>query len=238
VNHEKDIIFIFIFLCFSFNINALCYDDDLNTWALNVQIQQIEFNNSLPNELNDNKPLKETMDYAYILALSEYRTDVVMKADLTMVQDDGTDFKESYEWKYIPGHKVWGIPNYNTKYEVNYNITVKGAKDSACPNEVIKTFKYKIEPFNFYKKTEHCEKYPEAPLCDMYKDTSDITNEEFNKEMELYDKEHGEQSDKTFFDKLLEYAAQYAVFILVPFVFISLFYILRIKKVQKEEKDR
>lgn len=228
---KKILFLIFTFVCFTFNINALCYDDDLNQWAIDAEVKRIDFNGDLPNELNEDKPLSQSMGYAYILVLSEYRDDIIMEA--TNEFDEGT-----LTWTYIPGHKVWGIPNYNTKYEVNYNITVKGAKDSACPNEVIKTFKYKIEPFNFYKKTEHCEKYPEAPLCDMYKDTSDITNEEFNKEMELYDKEHGEQPDKTFFDKLFEYAAQYAVFILVPFVFISLFYILRIKKVQKEEKDR
>lgn len=235
---RKILFFIFIFLCFSFSINALCYDDNLNTWALNVQIKQIEFNNSLPNELNDNKPLKETMDYAYILALSEYRTDVVMKADLTMVQDDGTDFKESYEWKYIPGHKVWGIVNYNAKGEVNYDISIYGSKDSACPNELIKTIKYKIEPFNFYLKTEYCEKYPEAPMCEMYKDTSDVTKEQFDKIMEDYEKEHGPQDEPTFLDKLFGYIGQYASFILIPFVFISIFYILRIKKVQKEDREK
>ena len=137
--------------------------------------------------------------------------------------EDIINCPESITGKCLSGELSIKVPQKRTPIEKGY-ITIKGAKDSACANEVIKTFKYKIEPFNFYKKTEHCEKYPEAPLCDMYKDTSDITNEEFNKEMELYDKEHGEQPDKTFFDKLFEYAAQYAVFILVPFVFISSFY--------------
>lgn len=227
---KKIVFLILLFLCFSFNINALCYDEDLNDWALRVQIKKIEFNNKLPNELDDNKPLKETMDYAYILSLSEYRSDIVMKAT--------NDYDENLEWKYIPGHKVWGIPNYNAKGEINYEISIYGGKDSACPNELVKTFNYKIEPFNFYLKTEYCELYPEAPMCEMYKDTSDVTKEEFDNIMEEYEKEHGGGNKKTFVDKLLEYIYQYAVFILVPFVFISLFYILRIKKVQKEDREK
>ena len=82
------------------------------------------------------KPLKETMDYAYILSLSEYRSDIVMKAT--------NDYDENLEWKYIPGHKVWGIPNYNAKGEINYEISIYGGKDSACPNELVKTFKSHI----------------------------------------------------------------------------------------------
>ena len=235
---KKLLIFILLFLCFSFNINALCYDDDLNNWALNVKINQVEFNNKLLNELNDNKPLKETMDYAYILTLSEYRADVVMKAVLSMKEEDGTNYTENLEWKYIPGHKVWGIPNYNAKGEVNYDISIYGGEDSNCSGQLVKTLTHKIEPFNFYLKTEYCEKYPEAPMCEMYKDTSNVSKEEFDQIMEDYEKEHGPQQEKTFMDKVFEYIYQYAVFILVPFVCISFFYILKIAKVKKEEKEK
>ena len=48
--------------------------------------------------------------------------------------------------------------------------------------ELLKTITYKIEPFNFYYKTEECELYPEAPLCKIYKDTSNISEKEFKEE--------------------------------------------------------
>lgn len=235
---KKVLFILFMCLCFSFNLDALCYDDDLNNWALDVQIKQIEFNNKLPNELNDNKPLKETMDYAYILSLSDYRADVVMKGKLTFKREDDSIYTEDLEWIYIPGHKVWGIPNYNAKGEVNYDINIYGDKDSNCPGELIKTIKYKIEPFNFYLKTEYCEQYPDAPMCEMYKDTSDVTKEEFEEIMDEYIEEHSPEKKKTLFDSLFEYIKQYAVYILIPFIFISIFYILRIIKVNKEEKNK
>ncbi len=235
---KKIMFFIFMFILCAFNIKAVCVDDELNDWALNVQLERIEFDKNLPNELNGDKPLEETMNYAYILKLSDYRADVIMKAELKMKDDDGEDFTEEYEWSYIPGHKVWGIANYNAKNSVEYIVKIVGAKNSKCVGETIKTFKHTIEPFNFYLKTEDCEKYPEAPMCAMYKDTSDVSEEEFEKMMKEYEKIHGPQKDKTFLDKLFDYIYQYSVFILVPFVFISLFYILKIKRVQKEESGK
>ncbi len=227
---KKIIILIFMFFAFSFNINALCFDEKLNNWALDVKIEQIEFDNQLPNELNNNRPLIDSMNYAYILTLSKYRDDVVMKAT--------NNFEENLEWMYIPGHKVWGIPNYNSKDRVEYDIKIYGAKNSDCSGEIIKTFKYNVEPFNFYLKTEYCEDYPEAPMCAVYKDTSDVSEEEFKEIMQEYEKVHGPKKEKTYLDNIFDYIYQYAVFILVPFVFISIFYIIRIKRVQREEKDK
>ena len=62
---KKLIFFVLIFFVCSLNIDALCYDNSLNEWALNTNIKFIDFNRNLINE-ETNEPLYKTMDYSYI----------------------------------------------------------------------------------------------------------------------------------------------------------------------------
>ena len=126
---KKILFLIFTFVCFTFNINALCYDDDLNDWALNVDVKFIDFNRNLINE-KTGKPLYETMDYSYILSLNNMRDDIVLKAT--------TDYGAELEGIYVPGHKVYGIVDYTPKNGAIYSIRVYGSEDSKCSNELLK----------------------------------------------------------------------------------------------------
>lgn len=230
----KKIIFSFIigfiiFMSFMTNTKALCYDDELNQWALDAQIQFIDFDRYLTNEITG-KPLGDTMDYAYILALTPSRDDVVMKAT--------NNYGEELEWVYVPGHKVKGIVNYTVKGTMTYEISVYGSSGSACPNELLKTFDYTLEPFNFHYKTEECEKYPEAPLCQMYKDTSDITDEEFKEVMQEYEEEILENMPPTTFEKIFSAIKEYCLYVIIPFILIAGIYTFRIEKVKREEMEK
>lgn len=227
---KKLFIFIFVFCVYSLNINALCYDDSLNDWAVNTNVKFIDFNRNLINE-ETNEPLYKTMDYSYILTLDNYRDDIIIKAS--------TDYGEELEAIYVPGHKVYGIVDYTPKNGAIYDIKVYGAKGSVCENELLKTITYKIEPFNFYYKTEECEKYPEAPLCKIYKDTSNISEKEFKEEMKAYIESVDPVIEKpSFFEILITYFKNYGIYVLIPIIIFSIIYFKKVSVVKKHERKK
>lgn len=223
------ITFMIVLFSFNLNIDALCYDDELNDWAIGAEVEFVDFDRSLINE-QTGKPLELTMEYAYILTLKPSRDDVVMKAT--------NNYNQSLEWMYIPGHKIWGIPNYIAKKTINYEITITGSEKSACPEEVLKKINYTVEPFNVYYKTEKCEYYPDAPLCEVYKDTSNITEDEFDKQMDEYIEEHKTEPEPTFLKKVLKFFLDYVIYILIPFIAIAVFYKIKINNIKKEERRK
>ena len=217
------IINLFLFIMFGFNVkvDALCGDNNLNNWSVDVNIKFIDFDRYLINE-NTGEYLGETMKYSYILTLDNMRDDVILKAT--------TASGRKLEGIYIPGHKVYGLVDYTPKDGAIYTINVYGSDKSACPNELLKTLTYEIEPFNFYYKTEECEEYPDAEICKMYKDTSDVTVDEFKEEIEEYMEEIGDKGDENWFDKTLNFLATYGIFILLPIIIIFVICIFKSHK--------
>ena len=223
------LLFISLF-ALSVKIDALCYDQELTDWAVNVNIKRVDFDKYLIDE-ETGKELDELgYDYAYILTLDTPREDVIMKAT--------NNFDENLEGVYIPGHKVYGIPNFTSLKTVKYEITILGGKDSACPNEVLKRIEYEVERFNYYHKTELCEEYPDAPYCDLYKDTTDMTQEDFLEEMDKYIEEVEAAKPKPWYKVMFSLFYEYFIYILVPFVLIAAIYTLKIEKVKREERDK
>ncbi len=219
-----------VFCAFNIKVDALCYDEELNNWAINTKIKRIDFDKYLIDEETGKEIRELGWDYSYILTLDNIRDDVIMKAT--------NNYEESLEGKYVPGHKVYGIVNYTAPDTIRYDITVLGGENSACPNEVLKTFVYELEPFNYYHMTELCENYPEAPLCSIYKDTSELTHEDFENEMEEYiEKVEGPKGDP-WYVVIFNIFKDYLIYVLVPFVLIAAFYTLKIEKVKREERDK
>lgn len=223
------ITFMIVFLSFNLNIDALCYDKELSDWAIGAEVEFIRFDRNLINE-ETGKPLAATMDYSYILSVNSYREDIVMKAT--------NNYNQNLVWEYIPGHKVWGIANYNAKKTVDYEVTFVGGKNSACPDEVLKTINYSVGPLNLYYKTEKCEDYPDAPLCEANKDTSNVTQEEFEKQMDEYIEEHKPEPEPTVFQKVIKFFLDYVIYILIPFIAIAVFYKIKINNIKKEERRK
>ena len=232
MNLKRIIYFVFIavfcFFLFNVRLNALCYDSELNEWATDLELEFIDFNPSLINE-QTGKKLAYTMNYAFIFGLSKHRDDVILKS-----LDDRDNQKV---WMYIPGHKIWGIPNYSYGYTVYYKLSVVGGENSSCPGEILKTFEKKMEPFNLYHKTEMCDDYPDAPLCAIYKDTSNISEQEFNYQMEQYIREVIPPKIP-FIIKLGNFFLDYFIYILIPFLLISTVYIVKIQGVKRKEANK
>lgn len=218
-----------VFFIFDCNIDALCYDQELNDWATNVKINRIDFDKDLIDETT-NKPIGEKYNYAYIIALDSYRDDIVMKAT--------SNYNDKLTAKYIPGHKVYGVMNYNVPGSIHYDITVYGSEDSACPNEVLKTFTLDLGPLNVYSKKEVCNEYPDAPMCEVYKDTSNLTYDEFKLEMDEYIKEVESKKPLPWYKKIFKIFAEYILYLVVPFIIIAVIYTFKIEKVKREERDK
>lgn len=227
---KKFLFFVLIFFVCSLNINGLCYDSSLNEWALNTKIKFIDFNRNLINE-ETGEPLYKTMDYSYILTVDNSRDDIIIKAS--------TSYGAEIEGIYVPGHKVYGLVDYTPKNGAIYNIKIYGNDKSVCKNELLKTITYEIEPFNFYYKTEECEMYPEASLCTMYKDTSDVTEKEFKEEMKAYAESlNSDVDDPSWFEIIISYFLNYGIYILLPIVVLSIFYLKKIHVVKKNERKK
>lgn len=225
----KKLFFVFLML-FLFNneIDALCYDAELNEWASDLELKFTDFDGELIDE-NTNEPIGYKIKYAFYFSLSKYREDVTLKAS--------DDYNHKFEWQYIPGHKEWGIGDIVGSEPCTYKIDVVANEKSSCSGEIIKSFNYVVEPFNLYIKTEKCEQYPDAPMCAKYKDTSNVTEEEFNVEMENYI-ETVTPPKTSIFVKIGNFIVDYLIYIIIPFVAIAIFYTLRINDVKRKEANK
>lgn len=222
-----------ILISLSYKTNALCNDEDLNNWANKVSLKVVEYNpvNEF-NQTNDIKIILDKVEAAYLLQLTEKRGDIVMRA-VSNYKDDELEVKDLYYYGYsilAEGHLMEAI----------YGVNIYGSEDSACPNELLKTIKYKVPAFNGYLHTEYCEKYPNHENCGSHSDTSDISNDEFLKEMEEYDKilNPDTKEEKTIWEIIYNIIREYGVYIVVPFLIVTLIYIVKIENVKKKEKEK
>lgn len=231
---KKKFLFIglFVVCMFSFNtcVSALCSDSELTDWAVGVNIKFIDFDKYLVDDATGKEIHELGFDYAYILALNSSRDDIIIKAT--------TKSGRQLEGMYVPGHKVYGLVDYNPKNGVNYKITIYGGENSACPNEVLKTLNYEVEQFNFYHKTEQCENYPEAEVCKMYKDTSKMTQSQFEKEIEKYIEEVNGKKEDGFFTKVMKFMVSYGIFVLLPLIIIMIGYMIKVGKLKKNGRKK
>lgn len=231
---KRKILFIVLFIacmfCFNVYVDALCTDTELTAWAVNTNVKFINFDKYLIDEETGKEIHELGFDYAYILTLDNSRDDIIIKAT--------TESGRQLEGVYVPGHKVYGLTDYNPKYGAKYKIVVYGSDKSACPNEVLKTLNYEVEPFNFYHKTQECEKYPEADVCKMYKDTSKLTLEDFRNEIEEYEETINPKKKVSFLTKLMNFMVNYGVYVLIPFIVILIIYMIKIGKIETYERKK
>lgn len=231
---KKKILFMGLFLValFSFNLklNASCLDNELTQWAVDANVEFVSFDRYLVDEKTGKEIHELGFDYAYILTLNNMRDDIVIKAS--------TESGRKLEGIYVPGHKIYGLVDYTPKYGAKYKIEIYGSDKSACPKSLLKTINYEIEQFNFYHKTEACEKYPEAEICKMYKDTSDMSYEEFKEEIKKYEESNQEKPKDNFFTKMFRFFANYGIFILLPIIIAVIVYMVKIGKQKINERKK
>ena len=222
-----------ILLSLSYKTKAVCNDDDLNNWANKVSLKVVEYNPTIEfTKTNDIKLILDQVEAAYLLQLTSQRKDVFVRAVSTYSEDE-LKVKDLYYYGYsilAQGHLKEAI----------YGVNIYGSEDSACPNELLKTIKYKVPAFNGYLHTEYCEKYPNHENCGSHSDTGDKSNDDFLKEMEDYDKKMNPdaEKDKTIWQVLYEIIREYGFYIVVPFLIVTLIYVIKIENVKQKEKEK
>ena len=128
------------------------------------------------------------------------------------------------------GTKVYGVGCFTNIDEETYiiNIYVKGT----CNEELLKTMKYTVPRFNEYSYKEVCDGNDSEYCKTFTNSTKDMTYDEFK---EVIDKEQKEKDRPEGFMGLLK---EYGLFILIPLIVVSVYYITKIRKYRQEERDR
>ena len=227
---KKILIHIFLLIClFSFNVTiyAKCNDEELLNWANNVSIKLIDYKELYDKE--GNKIYTGNLNYDYLLALDPSRKDVVIKA---------TDLeKKNFTSEYVYGYRVTAIGCYINLEEMTYDIKIYGGEDSACPNELLRTIKYTVPPYNEYSKKEYCNENPDLAICQTYKDTSNVTQEEFYQEVIENSEPEIIEENKNDNKKILD-IIEYLLFILVPIVIASIIFNVKLNKFKEKEGNK
>ena len=239
----KNFILLFLLLFFSFNrVEAVCNDEELNEWATKVEV--------LFTETKDLKA--EDIEFAYFLGVTDYREDITIK-----VKDVDGQIQEGKMHKYVikepneviddKGEKgylgvkeiekeIYGVGCYNNLEEELYVVEIYGNSKSKCNKELLKTIDYKVPRYNRMIKYAYCEDYPEHELCKSYTNkTKNMSEQEFKKILKEYDKEQKDKLKEQL--TLIEKILIYALYIIVPFVIITVIYMVKISNLKKEKRD-
>jgi len=214
-----------LLIVFSFtnNLHAKCNNEELNSWVNSVDVELIEYKKSYFDE-NDAYIYTGNLNYSYLLALDDNRDDIYMKA----TNGEG----DKLQSEYVLGYNVTAIGCNATIDETNYTINIYGSKDSACPNELLRTIEYTVDSYNQYSKTNYCKENEDDALCKTHLNTLDISEKEF------YEKVI-QESDVTIIEKknIFKIILEYLLFILIPVIIIALIFNIKIKNIIKKDGD-
>ncbi len=224
----KTLFFVLSLLIFMPKLFAVCDDADLNDLAEKFNAGYIE-DSEQKIKLEDGSYKVYKKEYAYLIVFTPY------SKDLKVVVNDSI-LKENQEATYSERRGTYVIGSDIHYKEKVYTVNVYGNEKSACPNQLLKTLSFTIPPFNEYSMYTYCENNKDEDICTMMKDTSDVTMSEY-KEIVADNIENKKIEKMNFFEKVLYYISKYWIFVAVPVLLISTYYIVTIivykKKVNK-----
>ncbi len=234
----KKILYLSLIILLSFvRVNASCNDEDLNSWATKVEAKFVD-----GVEINAHE-----LGYAYYLTITNPRDDIKVKvidvhgasayAQLYEYSYDKTVKKDGVDTVEVTKDSIWGVGCYNNLEEETYKIEVYGGDNSVCKNELLKTLTYTVPRYNRLFKSQLCEKYPDHELCAPYTDkTKNMSEADFNKKMQEYDDEvsGNVEKERSLIIKILIYS----LYMIIPFVIVTVIYMTKIKKYKKSERRK
>ena len=219
------IISLIALLTFTSTINASCNSEELNEWATKVEAKF-----TLSSEINNGK-----FGYAYFLSIEPYRSDVKIRViDGKGKKANGKTFDYfENEKKYT----FYAVGCYNNLNEETYTIEVYGNDKGKCKDQLLKKLTYTVPRFNRQVNTKYCAKFPEHELCQIYTNaTKDMSINEFNDIMSSYEKAN-KKTDNSLINGIIS-LLKYLIYILIPFGIITIIYVRKIQKYNKEEREK
>ena len=205
-------------LLFSTNVYATCNSEvieELREWATKAEVKFTETS-------GDYKAYAS--QYAYFLSVTPAKDDIKVE-----VIDQYGNKAEATKYEDI---NLYAVGCYTNLEEETYTVNVY----AKCSNELLKSMKYTVPRLNRMIKNDVCEKYPDHELCQTFTNaTKNMTEEEFKEKMEKYDKSQTEESTVS---KLLDIIKEYGIYILIPFLLITLFYVIKVQEFKKNERKK
>ena len=210
------------------NVHAECGDAELNDWASKAEVQFTLSQGTSTFEKQNSDGTTETVkkNFAYFLLVK----DLPENTRLVASDVDGNTV-EATTITLIDGKTLYGVGCFNNLEDETYTLRVYGTNGSACESELIKTIKYTVPAFNEYSYKDVCTD-SDSELCKPYTHAADgMTDEEFIAAVE-------KEKTKSPATGLIAILKEYGLYIFIPLLIVSAYYIAKIKKYRQEERDR
>ena len=223
---------LFILLCMvllTIRVRAVCNNTELNDLAEKFEVTYTE--DTAPKLVStDGKVTELEKEYAYFLVFSPYSDKVTIKVTNSLKKDEGNAVYNKTLKTNVFGSYIHFSPK-------EYTIKLYGSKNSACSNELLKTVKFTVPKFNSYSLFEYCDSNKDAEFCSMMKDTSKVSLEEFQKAAEKTTEEK-KTENMTAMEKIKYYLLRYGLFILIPILLITGYYLIRMNQYKKKVREQ
>lgn len=221
---KKLFLFILSFVVlFSFKplLNADCNDEDLNEWATTINGEYVL------NEKGDSL----AFPFAYFITINPIRDDINIKVtDASGV----SAFAKKYEGKET---NVFGVGCYTNLEKETYKIQVYGGKNSACPNELLRTINVTVPRYNEMSKAQACKDNKDYELCKTFTDsTENMSEQEFSEKLDEYT--NNGSTNASLLLKILSIVKEYLIYIIIPFVIVTIIYIIRVKNYKTKRGEK
>ncbi len=223
---------LFIILCITFFVikaKAICNDTELNDLAEKFEVTYTE--DTAPKIVSSDGQVTELeKEYAYFLVFNPYSEKINIKVtnSLNNLEKDAI---------YNENLKTYVIGSYIHYQPKEYSVKLYGSKDSKCPNELLKTVKFNVPKFNVYSLYEYCEQNKDAEFCSMMKDTSNVSLADFKKSAEKTE-ETKKIENMTTLEKAKNYILKYGLFVLIPIILISIYYVIKMNQYKKKVREQ
>ncbi len=222
------ITFLFMFI-FSMSVKATCNNVELNDLAEKFNAMYIELDHG-DLVFMDSSRIKYSDEYGYVVFLYPYSSKLKVIAT-----DSITNTRNEIEKDEVL--EAFSIPSYIHYKEKKYSIELYGADDSMCPGALLKTLNFTVPKFNEYSMYEHCEKNSDEEICKMMKNTSNISQDDYE-EIVQESNEKNKIKNMPLGEKIIYYAKRYYLYALIPILLISTYYVIKIRKYKKRVENQ
>jgi hypothetical protein len=192
-------------------------------------LDPVDLNNYDRNPGEFSLYIKPVDPYAYYFAFVPYSDKLKVRATNSENKELEVFYNEE-AMSYIMGAYI----NYETE---KYKFELYGSEKSACPNELLKTIYKEVPPFNEYSLYEFCENNNKSYICKTMKDTSNVSQKDFSEIVKNY-KEENKFEEMSLPNKALYLIKRYYLFVLIPLVLITIYYVIKIRKYKKRVEEQ
>ena len=210
-------------------VKATCEFEEFNEMAEKFKVVYTE--DTVPKIVSESGKVTELKkEYAYFLVFSPVTE--MLKIEVTNSLDKKVQIAE-----YNNTQKAYVIGSYIHNEPKEYTIKVYGTNKSLCSGELLKTTKITVPGFNEYSLFEYCVENETEDICSMMKDTSKVSLEEF-KEIASKTEKQKKIENMTALEKVKYYALRYGLFILIPILAISIYYVVKMREYKKKVRNQ